>query len=1138
MKVFYFTRVSLLLLLAFFPLLLQAAGWQVERADIGVQFSNMSERSVAIDSSGFTHIVYGKNVLYHSWSDASGDYTEVIDNSGSAGEYASIAIRHDATNGDTLFVSYYDRTHTTLKAAVGSAHHWSISTIDTTVYDHNSIVVDEAAGYAHIAYHFFNSGSNEIRHAYYDGSSWHHESVVSASPVVPLSIALDSSGNLHIVFVDNTDIKYIKNSSGAWSSVETVVGSANLLSYHIALTVDRNDKVYVAYQSDSYTLDLASKPDGGSWSTSTLVSISNGNTGYSVSMSSHGTNVYISYGEAEDAHDFRVQSLTYNGSSISYGPSTVKNFPLWNKVSFFTSLSVDPNDTVMVGYYSNLHTINIMDKVVAVPSDMGKYTSVATDTNGNLHVSYIDDVSYDLRYATNSSGTWSQQTIDTGVIQRNSIAVSSLGTVHICYYDTFNDTLKYAFGSGGSWSIETPDTTSDNVGEYCDITLDSDGHAHISYYDRTHGNLKYATKETGSWQYETVESTGNVGLYTSISLDGNNNATIAYADSSRHLFSISGTYGSWGSVDSPESGVVLKGYDALAIDSVDRLHTAYFKGTDFIYASRKDAVWSHETLDSSVNGDYMALDTDRRDNAYIAYYDVDDTAVKFATNASGAWIKESVVSSGAVGQYTSISYGGNKASICYYNADLKALECARKSFDRVDDAYSSIYYALDGEHWVNNSGWLGSSDKCTWYGITCKDGNVSLELNGSNLSGHLPPELQDIPNLQKIDFSHNAIEGNIPKWISNLTSLTKLSFHNNNLYGDIPDSIGDLVNLTFLSLYKNDLSGRIPTSIGNLTQLRELALSDNRLCGSIPVEIGSLVNLEELYLTHNRLSGTFPIALTQLHELRTLYLGYNELTGSIPDEIGNLTKLIQLFLYNNHFSGSIPSSLANITHLMDFTVSSNNLTGSIPIELGSISSFNILELDHNQLTGSIPIELMNLSNLRILALQDNNLTGEIPIGIERLTKLSRLRLSNNQLIGSIPSGIGSLTNLYWLMLYGNQLTGHIPESIGNLQNLSILSLSFNRLTGGIPDMSNMTSLSSLQLNNNMLSGVILSTITSVPLVDGYGLLLSNNCNLYTHDSSTISYIDTKASGLGGYSMIEQTNGHCLVISPIITYLLN
>ena len=70
-----------------------------------------------------------------------------------------------------------------------------------------------------------------------------------------------------------------------------------------------------------------------------------------------------------------------------------------------------------------------------------------------------------------------------------------------------------------------------------------------------------------------------------------------------------------------------------------------------------------------------------------------------------------------------------------------------------------------------------------------------------------------------------------------MNNLTRLYPNGNKFSGHIPSEIGNLINLEKLNLSVNQLSGEIPSSIGNLTKLNNLFLNQNRLSGLIPNSI-------------------------------------------------------------------------------------------------------------------------------------------------------------------------------------------------------------------------------------------------------------------------------------------------------------
>jgi hypothetical protein len=119
-------------------------------------------------------------------------------------------------------------------------------------------------------------------------------------------------------------------------------------------------------------------------------------------------------------------------------------------------------------------------------------------------------------------------------------------------------------------------------------------------------------------------------------------------------------------------------------------------------------------------------------------------------------------------------------------------------------------------------------------------------------------------------------------------NTTELDLNESEFTGEIPPEIGNLTNLTYLNLSGNLHTGSIPSEIGNLTNLTSLYLNDNQLTGSIPSEIGNLTNLTELRLDWNQLTGEIPSEIGNLTNLIGLSLSYNQLTGEIPESICDL----------------------------------------------------------------------------------------------------------------------------------------------------------------------------------------------------------------------------------------------------------
>ncbi|XP_011035435.1 PREDICTED: probable inactive receptor kinase At2g26730 isoform X2 [Populus euphratica] len=120
-----------------------------------------------------------------------------------------------------------------------------------------------------------------------------------------------------------------------------------------------------------------------------------------------------------------------------------------------------------------------------------------------------------------------------------------------------------------------------------------------------------------------------------------------------------------------------------------------------------------------------------------------------------------------------------------------------------------------------------------WSGISCSNWHVvGLVLEGVQLTGSLPPAfLQNITFLANLSFRNNSIYGPLPN-LSNLVHLESVFFSYNRLTGSIPSEYIELPNLKQLELQQNYLNGEIPPF--NQPTLTLFNVSYNHLQGSIP----------------------------------------------------------------------------------------------------------------------------------------------------------------------------------------------------------------------------------------------------------------------------------------------------------------
>lgn len=103
-------------------------------------------------------------------------------------------------------------------------------------------------------------------------------------------------------------------------------------------------------------------------------------------------------------------------------------------------------------------------------------------------------------------------------------------------------------------------------------------------------------------------------------------------------------------------------------------------------------------------------------------------------------------------------------------------------------------------------------------------------------------------------------------------------------------------------------------------------------------------------------------------------------------------------------------------------------------------------------------------------LSDVSIANWYGVHTDREGHVTGLFLENNGLEGNLPD-VGALTSLVSLNLSINRLSGPVPE-LSHHPGLSTVSLRKNQLTGGLPELNGLVDLSGLHLDSNRLTGPI------------------------------------------------------------------
>jgi hypothetical protein len=426
--------------------------------------------SIAIDSNNVVHISYREfgfsdySIKYAN--NASGRWSEhLIDSDNtSAAAYTSIVI----DSGNSVHIGYF--SNLSIKYATNRSGSWINNIVDSaqSVGKHNFASID-SNDKIHVSYS--DDSTEMVKYATSSSGTWVISTLypydMGDTPFI--SLATDSFNDAHISYnrweaSNRGFLYYATDVSGVWSLTgvdncsESGVGKTCNTGIGSSIAIDSDNYAHISYgyyydylwcdpftciHDTEYTLKYATNVSG-DWLRNTITTdINVGNTSIAIDSNDK---VHVSYyNEANSRLGYTYQDEQgWWGGDLPFG-------------CINPSLAIDSNNKPHIAcstynQFSGLGNLRHItpDDLVSTEVDasgyVGEHASLAIDSNNKLHIGYYDLNNKDLRYATNTSGTWITSVIDSrgDVGLFNSTAIDSEDNVYISYYDASNHDLKYA----------------------------------------------------------------------------------------------------------------------------------------------------------------------------------------------------------------------------------------------------------------------------------------------------------------------------------------------------------------------------------------------------------------------------------------------------------------------------------------------------------------------------------------------------------------------------------------------------------------------------------------------------------------------------------------------------------------------
>jgi hypothetical protein len=327
----------------------------------------------------------------------------------------------------------------------------------------------------------------------------------------------------------------------------------------------------------------------------------------------------------------------------------------------FTSVVTDADSNIYVSYIAPdgvkfaYRPVGRGQKwyVMPVGNDLG-FTSIALDPKSNPYICFNGHGSLFVAQLVNHEFQVQPIAPQTGTLAYScAIAISKEGVPSVSWYhektpDGVNYLhFKYAELKGGAWRARTVDFDM-QTGKWHSMKIDPAGRVLVVYDGYVNGQIKLAAYDGTKWDVQLIDTrvagsaaNYNLGMGNSFALDAKGKPHVAYYTTSELRYAVQDESGHWKvqKVDSVSPSGAWLGYrSATVVDAKGDPHIFYQDLGALKHAYRQDGVWKYQLIVGTGEGDpyqYQSATLDASGRIILVFRDPSGSGLKAAAGTFG-----------------------------------------------------------------------------------------------------------------------------------------------------------------------------------------------------------------------------------------------------------------------------------------------------------------------------------------------------------------------------------------------------------------------------------------------------------------------------------------------------------------------